>query len=989
MPTNPIIGFAGLKTSGNPLSRPPGSASRADNVVSLEQGVIQPRRGHWEGANTFGDSADRAWQLTEFDGGLVIHYGPDSSGNPAGDTLAYATTPEGTWTNIGAYSAVDAAEQRLKFAQLTQSLYWNSSAGLYGLPGLGESARLAGPPRPGDMVENLSSTNLGGNPNATGSWMPVNTAVGYRVVVGRKDVNGVVKLGAPNGRLVVINPANLTVAVGAITRTGGLTVTATPTLATGVAHNFKVGDTFTLSPGEANFAAATYTVTAVTSTTVVWEDAGANVSSTVEQTISSGTKYTAVSCTLPTGIGISAGDFVQLYRTLYSATATTDPGDEEFLCYERTLTSSDISTKAITITDQTPETFLGEPLYSNANTGLGAAFEHVTPPLMHDVCVFDGRLFGAQTEGPHALTLRLLGTGSPNGLQNSDLLAIDGVVYTVANVVTNQNPTVNVRMTVSALAFVFNFTGSTFTLRQTANGFLPSGGMVFERRGITSGQFAAGTSRPSAFQDPVGTLISVSSASRTANVVTVNTGSAHGLAAGDLVCMASAGADADFPVGIKTVASIVDTDTFTYAETGATDTLSGTYYVHNCKVRSERYAKQVRFSEPEQPEAWPIANFLGGLPDGQSALRVFALRGLLYIFLERGDIYVASGSFPYTVQKFCGTATLVAPDSLVEHAEQLYALTTQGIVAISEGGVEVLSEDIEGQLRQEQISANSMLRCFGVSYEMDRQYQCWLGTGNDDGCSEAYVYHSNSGLFAKWTANRTCGLAIKNTTAGEQLVYGHGSENRLRFEKKTYTEVDFFEDRFTLGSGSNIVGAGSAGVFTDTSGSSLFAQLAVGDYVVPSVDTTKPGWVTAISGTTLTTTSTYAGVGLTSLLVGKAIYPLRLKWMAASGGAPGLEKQWREGQLHFGQRVISDATVNVTGEREDSAQDVALSVGDAFALGDEELSSVRFGVPQETQRQAMLEVELDLGVRAGQHFRLLGVSLTGEGVSERTPKGGS
>lgn len=1240
--------------------------SRADNVMQVEQGVIQPRRGHWVGSSSFGGDSDRAWAITEFNGGLVIHYGPGDAGNPLGDTIAVATTPTGSWVDqSGTFSAADPEEQRLKFAQLTKSLYWNSSTGLYGLTGVSGTARLAGPAQPADF--NTSGIGLNLASNAAGTWMPVNSAVGYRAVIGRKDANGVVKYGAPGGRRVVVNPRDLVVPIGGLVRVSNV-VTATPTLATGQTLGFKLNDDFTLSPGEATFAAGAYIITGVTATTFTFSSTAANSTSTVAQTISSGTKAVAAVVPLPTGMGTLAGDFVQLYKTDPSATDTTDPGDEERLCYERTLTGADVSSQLVSIVDSTPTAFLGEYLYTNSNTGQGIDFAHTTPPLMNDMCVFDGRMFGAQTQGPHQLSARLLGVGSPYGLQTGDKIAVDGIVENVG-ATTEFAPTQNIQLTAATIAYFWNMNadgGNTLHVAQIANGVIPSGQLVFTRRNLTLDKFYFGSSRASAWQDPVGVVIAADLVRTSGSIVTVTTATAHGYSVGQTFMLACQGTvDANFPVGIKTAITGTTGSTIVYTESGTNASDSGLYYVYGTSFSSERLTKQVRFSEPEQPEAWPIVNSLSGLPDGKDVLRMMPLRGNLYIFLEHGDIYVCNESYPYSVQKFDGTATLLAPDSLIEHGGQLHALTTQGIVAISASGVEVLrpSRDIEAALRLQMIVPDSMLRAFAVAYEMDRQYQCWLGGDEEEtGCSEAYVIQSDSNTAWRWVGQRTCGLSIKNTTDGEQMVFGDADSNYLRFEHKDYTRLDFLEGQETYidpgwrlelsqpeiqlnaihgtsasniwavgdngrwlffngsgwtwmqaletaqdmtavwiasgfgwavtsvgsfwalvagvwhflananvtplygvfgfgasdvwavgdggkslywngvtwtsvatgtarnlksvwgaatdnvwavgefgtaiqwdgatwttvavgpptttfnavwGSAANsvwlvgdagytahwngiawtdfptdtaenlysvwgissssvyacgangamihwdglawnnittdvaidlygifgtsavsfhalgafghgivgpllntIVGGATAGTFTNSN--SDWGPIVVGDLILPSGDPTKPGWVTEIDGNTLTTTSTYLSPDtFNSLSVGHAIVPLALKWMANSGGAPGIEKQWREGQLHFGQECISTATVNVTGERQKTDQPVTISPNDnPLTAAAEVLTTQRFGIPGDAQRQAMLEVEVDFGERAGQYFKLLGVSLTAEGSSEKTPKGG-
>lgn len=997
MPTDPKVGFKGLKTSGNPLSHPPGSLSHADNCVILERDVIQVRRGHPRGENTFGDSSDRARTLTEYEGGLVVHYGPSGSG---GDTLALATTPTGTWANLaGTWAAPDETVQRMKFAQLADNLYWTSSAAPGVLDGLGGAARQAGVAAPVSRDVGPTTTPLSGNPGA--GWLATDSAVAYRLVVGRKDLNNNIKLSAPSGRVVVINPADVTVAIGSLARAGGTTVTATVT-----SHRFRVGDIVALSPGEANFTAGNYTVTATTSTTIVWNSVGIDTTNGVQQTISSGTKNTGIVAIIPNGVGIVAGDFLQLYRTLTSAGQDSEPGDDCFLAYERTLTASDISSRSAGIADTTPESFLGANLYTNSNGGQGSQAGYLKPPLMDDMCVFDGRLFGFQTQMPQELTLRLIGIGSPYGLQAGDLLAIGNRVYvadTDFQLCDDFLPSQNIDITAQAISGMLSSAdyaaaatdnSGYFVSQVTATQSLPVGGIVIQRRSITDAVFYAATSRASAWQDalPAITAVDEASSSRTGSTVTITTATAHGLSSGVSVVLAISGttADANFPVGVKGPITVTGASTFTYAEAGAAASIaSGTYFVFATTYASKRNEKRVRFSEPGQPEAWPVLNFLGGLPE-RRVLRGKALRGQLYVFFDDGDIYTVSGSYPYTTSKFNGSASLVAPDTLQEHAESLYCLTTQGIAVINESGLRVASRDIETQLRTAMITSPAIVAAysFGIGYEWDRQYQLWLGN-SEYVAGQAYVFQSDSGQFTKWPSqSRTCGLSLRADN-GELLVFGASGGNWLRFESKTYTDhVDFFDDVYTLGSGTDIESTGVGQLTASTPG--LFDDVSVGDRIRVNFGAFPTGWVTDISGDVLTFDSAFVDLGeVFDIDVMTAIKPVRVGWLAAASGAPGLEKQFRELQLHFGQQALEQISVSVTGERQATPQTVTLEPGTwSDSLTADALSTLRVAWPSDAMRQSMVQVLMSLATLAGQRFRLLGSSLTYDGATEKTPKGG-
>lgn len=984
MATLPILGFRGLKTSGNPLTHPPGSLTAATNCVIISKDVVQVRRGHPRGSNTFGGSDDRARALTEYDGGLVVHYGP--SAERGGDTLAYATTPTGSWSNLNGTSAWDAPDPdtlRMKFAQLARNLYFTTSTGLGVLSGISGSARaagVAGPP--------VATAGVYGNPGD--GWMPKDSSVAYRCVFGRKDANDNVKLSKPSGRVVVANPADVSLDIGDITRTGGLTVTAD----VGGAHGFNIDDVFTLSPGEADFPAGDYTITSVTGTTIVWDDAGANTTNTVAQTISSGSKNCVVSAVIADNMGVVAGDFVQVYRTLTSTAATADPGDEETLCYERTISSSEISNRLVQVVDTTPEGFLvGQYLYTNQNSGKGIAYGKNTPPLARDIAVYDNRVFAANTQGPELMNLRLLGVGSPNGFQSGDRFALGEVVFEISPVDWYTSPSQNVEAT--AVGWSANISRKAFNaatyvglvaMEPTGDDSFPIGGLTVYRRTLTDGPFYAATSRQSAWQNALPTIIEVieGSSTRVSNVVTIETATSHGFSTGDSITLAfksTTSVDTDFPPGIKTPITVTGATTFTYAENGANDTITGTYYVFANTYGSTRLTKPIQFSEPGEPEAWPLVNFPTGLPEGD-VLRIAPSRNQLFVFYERGDIYTISGTFPYSVSKYSGSATLIAPDSLVDHAEALHGLTTQGICRISEGGLEILSRDIEDELRLQQIQPTSMLSCFGVSYEMDRQYQCWLGySGVDIGvCNLAYVYQSDFGLFTSWSTERTCGLSVKNDEAGELVVFGAPDGNWLRFESKTYDATqDYFDDSTTF-TGCTTTSA----VTVERAGG--WSGVSVGDFVSFGPDDFTPGFVTDVSGTVLTFDGGFGGTG-DSVIIKKAIAPVVLGWVATSGGGPGIEKLWQYAQLHFSASELFSASITVTGERQPTVQGFVLDI-DTFAYGgaDESLSTIRAAMPTNAQRQAMVQVTFTPDNYAGTYFKAIGYSLTKEDSTDRTPR---
>ncbi len=1004
MSTKGTLGTKGLQTAPNPLTAPPGSLGLARNCVIPSKDLLEPRRGQQLYNHAFGATTDTALALCEWEDQVLVHYGTTASGTSLDILLTDDADVDGNaLTALGGIVAPDPARLRVKFAALSSNLYITNSTGLRVVRSTSTSVLAAGLSRPYGLPYNgtIQYPVVTGNPDASGSWMTTDASVAYRAVVGRKDENGNVKLSPPSERVITINSADVAVGVGGLSRTTNV-VTATV-----AAHNFDVGTVINVTTADGNFNTTNVTLTAATSTTVTYTHNGADGVSANTATLTNGTKsVTAIVQLARSGSGgawgARAGDFVQLYRT-ENATAAVDPGDECFLAYERTISSADLTAGYVTITDTTPESYLGEALYTNANTGEGILQANEQPPNMNDVCVFDGRLFGAQTTDRQALSLRLIGVGSPNGLQTNDLFAVGTTVYTVTAFSTFL-PSRNIAITAQGMKV--QVTSATFAhTPRKAYVVVDDNETTVTLQvvdiALNGGTFYAATDRASAFSNALPTITAVTEAStsRTGSTVTVTTATAHGLAAGDSFVLAYAStttADANFPAGTKEVVTAASTSTLTYTEAGSASTMVGTAYVYAATYGSDTGARQLRYTKQGQPEAWPVSNWIGGLPDGQTLLRIADLRGTLYCFFEHGDIYTVAGTYPYSVSKFDGTAVLLAADSLVEHAGRLHCLTTQGVVAISETGVEVLSYPIERDLRTRiaSLTDTQLSRTFGVSYESDRQYQLWMADASAPTsltCTGAWVYHSDSGLWTQWggttsgtRANRTCGLVAKAT---DRLMLGDGDtgslvkpQNKLRREAKAYTQADITEYSYSF----TATGVDSTGVLTPAATSSI-TYIQAGDVLLYSGNYAI---VTANNTSTLTYSGTLGDPSAASVTAYMQV-PTSVEWLIDAGGAAGVEKHWQEFQLHYDYCITPTLTALFLNERSVGATSPVTITPPDYVTADDPLTAtgvmrtMRAGIPATMQRAAMQRLRVTTAGLA--YWRLLGWSQTSQPTSEKTP----
>lgn len=1001
LPPRPQLGMMGLRLVPNHFTVERGAVLVASNAVIPSKDVLESRRGQPK-QQFIGTSAARVRAMHYFAGSLLAWRDTDN-------VMAFDTSGGlGTFVDLtGTYVPPAPATLGMKFADLSKSSYFTTSLGPYALASPSSTPRQSGTPRPLNFLAfdptvpiSTVATGLTGNPGT--GWMSVNASVTYRALIGLADANNVIRLSAPCGRILVSNPADVSVAIGGLTR-----VASTVTVQTPSGSGYRSGDVVKMSTaGEANFPNGNKTVATVTATTFTYTEAGAAASSTVLQTFTSGTKNVQVSVMIPAGLTAGA-HFIQLYRSLMSPAAGADSGDETRQVFERFVTATDITNGYVVIQDTCPESlFLGPNLYTNPLSGEGTDQENDRPPISQDICIWDSRLWMAQTVDKQRLTFRILGIGSPGGLQAGDVVCVGPQAFVVGSdwhLTSQWGPSQNITYSVSDLLLRINSTKPAIRFQtplpfyafSLEDGTVYPASVELEEQSIGGAAFYAACSRASAVSERLPLPVVVSAMSRTSNVVTV-TATAHGYANGASVMMAveiAFGGDlANFPPGLKTNITVIDANNFSYAEVGSNATSASAYYTYPSTYGSSNNPLPLRFSKQLEPESCPVDNFLTGLPDNAVVLRVLPLRDKLYVFLQYGDIYSVSGTYPYQVVKVDGTATLLAPDTLVEHAGRLHCLSTQGVVAVSDGGVEVLSYDIEPGLDPIEGAALATLRqyAFAVSYEADRQYQLWLPTAaGQTSAKVAYVFNSLVKEFTTWSLDSTCGL-LNPLTA--RLVLGCGDENTMRVENKGYARADYVDGSVAVQSTS--FSSGNTIQYTPNATS---PRIAVGDYI--STNFTGFGFppyslqVTGIGSGFVTVNNASVGnfIGVVSPTTITFAKPITCKVAPVPdfAGVSDAEKQWREMKFHFAffdvkspvfSFVTEKTTTPVTGSPSLNAWPNYSGALEAPALPPVVL---RVDVPEDCDRAVLLYPSFTTAEPLSL-WRLCGMTSTSEAGSERT-----
>ena len=138
--------------------------------------------------------------------------------------------------------------------------------------------------------------------------------------------------------------------------------------------------------------------------------------------------------------GITSAWFYQLYRSAPSADLATQPDDELQLVLSGNPTGTELTAGVVSLSDNLPDALRGTSLYTNS-TQEGAESANAQPPWCVDVELYKGHTFFANTRQKHALTLQMIGVGTPS----FGVLATTGDITTGSAVVPSIASTTNIR----------------------------------------------------------------------------------------------------------------------------------------------------------------------------------------------------------------------------------------------------------------------------------------------------------------------------------------------------------------------------------------------------------------------------------------------------------------------------------------------------------------------------------------------------------------
>lgn len=688
------------------------------------------------------------------------------------------------------------------------------------------------------------------------------------------------------------------------------------------------------------------------------------------------------------------GDVVEIYRS-YSV-STGSPSDQMFLVARHTVTSAEIATRVagtdagvVVFDDTLPESLIAEELYTNS-TREGIENANGRPPWCIALEAWRDSLWFGNTQSTGALIVDSYGTVGTTwyGDVTGDILTGSATILNVSSIA---NLRVN-QLWSSGGSFpantrIVSAVGTTVVVTQQSTATTVGATCTFRDVVTVGGRvYAAGAATalgsPMTFEVPSGALDDAEQARRIAREL------AYLISRDDSDLNAQAIEDPDTSLtfgpltrpGRLLIRNNSGLATITFTTTTATGAFVFPFEEEAAALSTPN---RIYYSKPQEPEHVPELNWLTVGDDTGHIQRMVAMASSLLVFTTCG-IYRVSGSYPYfSVDVVARGVRLLRPMALDTIGDAIYAWTDQGVLEITEAGI--AANLTSGFIRDE-------LTPFAASLDSDTEQDAFVVSwpdkelvlvGMGDGTNRSktiYAWSRTTRAWSRWTFATERGWTCAAYEASTRtLTYAIGDSWETR--SSSTSGPHGYDADYTL-SGWDDVGTE---VTISTANADPWVP-AAGDWLrlddewrrILAVETVGSDYVITIDVAFVAASgdafAAYEGA------------PAVIEWMGQTAGGPSNGGFVRELQLHLDTADwtnAADATARIVGgASSDNAAASTLVATPTYASVNSR--PVRFGMPRAVARCAHLYPRVELQERFW--WRVMGICLVGEGVSEKVRK---
>lgn len=617
------------------------------------------------------------------------------------------------------------------------------------------------------------------------------------------------------------------------------------------------------------------------------------------------TRDVALTVTIPAGI--TTTHFYQVYRSGQTASLSEEPNDELQLIVEKSPSGGEIAAGSFSYTDSTPDNLRGATIYT-APSQQGILQANEPPPLCTDMAVFKNSVLYANTISKHRLNMTLISVGGSAGIVNNDTITIAGTVYTGKTA--GETP---------ASGFFQVFTGGTAAenIDDTARSLVHVINL-YASNTLVYAYYLTG------FSDLPGQILIEE----------------RGIGGSAFVAISSRGGAFSPPLPS-----------------------SGSTYISDNETKPNR----VYIAKAGQPEAVPLLNYLDIGSADKDILRIIALRDSTFVLKEDGIFRITGETFTdFRVSLFDNTTILRGIETAVSFNNQVFAYADQGVVAISDSGVAIMSRPIEQTLLQLSSSqyTNFNTASFGIPYESDRKYIFFTVTATSDTyATQAWVYNSVTNTWTRWILSMSCGIVF---SVDNKLYLGSANplSKYVYQERKNYTITDYAEEEIALTISSNADEIVTVNSTTGVAEGDQLVQFNSGGSVIHESKV-----VTVVDATHLEVEDDIDWeVG--AAIIYKPI-PVEMQWAPIHGGNPSVMKHWSDLVMLFSDVNFDLLVLEITSDVSNSTSEVpvmpkvngpwGLFPWSSVAWGGSELSlqPIRTYIPIEKSRCNWLNVSIN------------------------------
>jgi hypothetical protein len=536
--------------------------------------------------------------------------------------------------------------------------------------------------------------------------------------------------------------------------------------------------------------------------------------------------------------------FVQLFRSEQTDSIDITPLDQYNLVFERLLTPSDFTNRIITITDSTPDSLKGIPLYAGSDRE-GILQANEPPPMCWDMCTFRDFALYANATQPTTLKFTVVSVGSPNGVQIGDGITISG-----------------------------EFLGDPYTETYT--------GAASEN--LVSRQFAiVTTGTPSQnITDTVNSLIRVINYDQSLPVHAILLSSST-----------------DLPGQVLLEADNPSFDTFEITASLHQDAYDPELDEVESTVNTVNNG--IYASKSGEIEAVPGTNLFFAGDTSSDILRIVPLRDYVVV-LKTDGVYKIQGLTPNSLicNPFDLTTKIIGAETAVPLNSSVWMLSNQGVVSISDGGVDAKSIPIDDQLDLliNSYYDNLINVAFAIGYESDRKYILSVPEITNPFTEVQHVYNYTTNCWTSWRRDLQYGFVHSNEGKLYISIAGIANESVSR-ERKSGSYRDYVDealDREIVDINDKVITLDS--VINVEEGDVLYLSNSVFSPIL-SVDT----------NTNEVTVRTAVGWELGPVEVLQA-YECEITWKQVFGDNPAFVRQFSEGLALFKNTRFNEATLS-------------------------------------------------------------------------------